>query len=128
MFTLTVILFATRRTLFAVNRTLFVTETVLFALKESLFTPFLPHLKTVQTLKRPLKYRLESNTILLLNPIYPPFKVRLAYSAALVKCKDGNKEDTANKNALRFELENALDVLTFIISRALMHDGTLALI
>ena len=52
----------------------------------------------------------------------------LAYSAALVKCKDGNKEDTANKNALRFELENALDVLTFIISRALMHDGTLALI
>ncbi|MEI8208505.1 MAG: hypothetical protein WCG16_04830, partial [Methylococcales bacterium] len=69
-------MFATRRTLSVLNKILFVTETILFALKESLFTPFLPHLKTVQTLKRPLKYRLESNTILLLNPIYPPFKVR----------------------------------------------------
>jgi len=35
----------------------------------------------------------------------------LAYSAALVKCKDGNKEDTANKNALRLVLENALSAL-----------------
>ena len=31
-----------------------------------------------------------------------------AYSAALVKAKDGNKEDTANKNACRLTLETAL--------------------
>ena len=35
----------------------------------------------------------------------------LAYSAALVKSKDGNKEDTANKNAMRLVVENTLSAL-----------------
>ncbi len=34
-----------------------------------------------------------------------------AYSAALVKAKDGSKEDTANKNACRLTLETALFTL-----------------
>ena len=34
-----------------------------------------------------------------------------AYSAAIIKSKDGTKEDTANKNATRLVLENALYTL-----------------
>lgn len=45
-----------------------------------------------------------------------------AYSAALVKAKDGSKEDTANKNACRLTLETALFTLGNYVNLAAEHD------
>ncbi len=45
-----------------------------------------------------------------------------AYSSALVKAKDGSKEDTANKNACRLTLETALFTLGNYVNLVAEHD------
>jgi hypothetical protein len=45
-----------------------------------------------------------------------------AYSTALVKAKDGSKEDTANKNACRLMLETALFKLGNYVNLVAEHD------
>ena len=45
-----------------------------------------------------------------------------AYSTALVKAKDGSKEDTANKNACRLTLETALFKLGNYVNLVAEHD------
>ena len=46
----------------------------------------------------------------------------IAYSTALVKAKDGSKEDTANKNAWRLTLETALFKLGNYVNLVAEHD------
>ncbi|UOA09097.1 hypothetical protein [Methylobacter sp. S3L5C] len=45
-----------------------------------------------------------------------------AYSAALVKAKDGSKQDTANKNACRLTLETSLFTLGNYVNLLAEHD------
>lgn len=46
----------------------------------------------------------------------------LLYANALIKSMDGSKEDTANKNAIRTELENALSLLANYVNLTANHD------
>jgi hypothetical protein len=59
------------------------------------------------------------------NPLPPLLTIQeyiAAYSTALVKAKDGSKEDTANKNACRLTLENALYALGYYVNLVADND------
>ncbi len=60
-----------------------------------------------------------------LNPQPPLLSIQsfiTAYNAALIKADDGNKADTANKNATRLSLENALNSLATYVNLTANYD------